>query len=150
MVDKTEIREPNFGIDLPGDWEQTQSPEDVALTFHQIDGPAALTVILLGVRPMFAIADQQRVLEDYMSHRSRFEEGLAPTLAHTDPVAEQVGDRVEGRWMGEDPTRDRIVRHRVILVDGLLAHFAYEATGAEAREFANEADEVLGSATASA
>jgi hypothetical protein len=149
VADKTEIRQPNFGIDLPGDWEQMPSAEDIALSFRQVDGPAALTVVLLGVRPMFAIADQQRLLEDYMSHRSRFDEGRAPGLAHTSPVATRVDEKVEGSWMGEDPTLDRLVRHRVILADGLLADFAYEAIGAEARAFAVEADEVLATATAS-
>ena len=150
MVDKTEIREPNFGIDLPGTWEQTESTEDIALAFKQVEGPAMLTVVLLGVRPMFAIADQRRVLEDYVSHRSRFEEGHAPALAYLEPVVEEFDGRIEARWMGEDPMLRRVVRHRAILTGGLLADFAYEASGAEPREFAAEADEVLASATATA
>ena len=149
MAEVTEIREPNFGVDLPGQWEQAQSDEVGTLVFRQVEGPASLTVVLLGVRPMFAIADQKRLLEDYMSHRSRFEEGRSPTLVHGDTLARQSGDAFEGYWIGEDPAHERLVRHRVLLVDGLLADFAYEAQGVEARAFAAEADAVLASATAS-
>ena len=148
MQDVTQIREPNFGLDLPGEWEPTESVDEGTMVFRQAGGSARTSVTLLGVRPLFAIADQRRLLEDYMSHRSRFEEWRAPALKQSQLLAQDVCDVFDGVWSGEDPIAGRLVRHRVLLVGGLLADFAYEATGVDEAAFAKQADVVLGSATA--
>lgn len=149
MADITEIREPNFSLDLLGEWMQTPSDEPGTSLFCQIEGPARLSVTLLGVRPVFALADPSRLLEDYMSHRSRFEMGRDPALGQSEPVVEQVADALEGSWSGADPIAGRLVRHRVLLAGSLLADFAFEAVGLDDAAFALQADASLASATAS-
>jgi len=149
VPDVTEIREPNFSLDLPGEWEQAPSSADETLVFGQIGGPASVSVTLLRVRPMFEIADGLRMLEDYMSHRQTFEAGPELALGHTDPIAEQLGDSFEGRWSSVGRTDGRLIEHRVLLVNVLLADFAYEAAGVEAAAFAEQAALTLGSASAS-
>ena len=146
----TEIREPNFTLNLPGEWEQGPSEETETLVFREISGMAIVTVTLLGVRPMFAIADQLRLLEDYMLHRQKFESGEAAPIGYTQPVAQQVGDSFEGTWSSENAQDGRITKHRVLLAGPLLADFSFTtAVGAE-EYFAEFANAVLGSATATA
>lgn len=146
----TEIREPNYSIDLPGEWAPAETAEPGAFAYREIRGTANVTVTLLGVRPMFAIADQQRLLDDYMSHRAKFEQGQAPSLKQEPATSRQEGDSFEGSWAGTDWQTGRRTQHRVLLVNGLLADFLYEATGVEEKAFAEQADAVLGTATASA
>lgn len=145
----TEIREPNFGIDLPGEWERLETDEPGTSVFREKTGDARLSVMLLAVRPMFAIADQRRLLEDYMSHRAKFEEGQTPTLQQSDLVSsEQVGG-FEGEWSGKDFQSERRTRHHVVLVDGMLADFLYETDCADEAAFEEQADAVLQTATVS-
>jgi hypothetical protein len=145
----TEIREPNFSLDLPGEWEQGESADAPTLVFREVAGPASVSVTLLGVRPMFEIADKFRLLEDYMSHRQKYEGGKTSVLVHSQPTAMQLGDGFEGEWSSEDPGEGRLVQHRVMLRGSLLADFAFEAAGLGESAFAAQAAAVLGSASAS-
>lgn len=138
-----EIREPNYSVDLPGDWEAEPGEEVGSASFRQLDGSGKLTVMLLGVKPMFAIADQQRLLEDYMKHRSNFEVGQAGSLELSEPELERVLDSYVGSWIGFDRERDRRLQHHVVLLSGLLADFCYESTGVEESEFDAAAQAVL-------
>jgi hypothetical protein len=138
-----EIREPNYSVDLPGDWEAEPGEEVGSANFHQLDGAGKLSVMLLGVKPMFAIADQQRLLEDYMKHRSNFEVGQAGALELSDPELERVLDSYVGSWIGFDREHDRRLQHHVVLLKGLLVDFCYESTGVDESEFEDAAQTVL-------
>lgn len=142
----TDIREPNFEIDLPGDWSQVESNEDGATIFERSDGTAGLTVLLLSVRPLFAIADQLRLLDDYLHHRSQFEKGRWPALEQSEPVATATDGASVGEWSGFDPATGRRIRHRVLLVDGLLGDFSLEADDLGEAEFDAYALPVLATA----
>jgi hypothetical protein len=146
---KTELREPNFSIDLPGDWEQIGGDEPEALVFRDLDSERTLSVLLLGVRPLYAIADQERLLADYMSHRAKFEAGQRPRS--TDPVSayHQEGEDMVGGWWIVDLENGRRFRHHVILTGGLLADFRYEAV-LEEDVFQAETDAVFATASATA
>lgn len=149
MPELTEIREPNFGLDLPGEWEQGPSDDAATLVFREVSGHATISVTLLRVRPMFEIADKLRLLEDYMSHRQKFEAGQITAIEQSEAVARQVGDAFDGEWSGTDLATGRFVKHRVILVGQLLADFAFEAGNVDKTVFEVMASVVLGSATAS-
>ena len=149
-TDTTEIREPNFAIDLPGDWEQMPGEEEGALVFAELKSDRGLTVLLLAVRPLFVIADQRRLLEDYMGHRSRFEEGKQPRLSQTTPEVGEGSDALVGTWSAVDLETVRRYKHRAVLDRNLLVDFRYEAGGLEEAEFAKEADSVLATAHATA
>lgn len=144
----THIQEPNYTLDLPGEWEQVASDEDVTRVYREKDGTGTVSVTLLAVKPLFAIADQQRVLEDYLHHRSKFEQGKALSLEQFPATAQPVGDHVEGEWSGRDMVMKRRTRHRVLLVGNLLADFLFEAIGVDADEFEERANAILATATA--
>lgn len=146
----TEIREPNFGLDLPGEWEPAESAEPGAFSYRGVDKGDTVVVMLLGVKPVFAIADPKRMLDDYLSHRSKYEGGQRPGLEQSDPTSEQLAQSVEGSWSGVDAPMRYRVRHRVILVGGLLADFRYDAVGLDEDAFDERAESILGSATVSA
>lgn len=144
----TKLREPNFAIDLPGEWEQAASEEDAALEFTQVGGGRHLSVLLLAVRPVFAIADPTRMLDDYMRHRSRFEEGKLPNLSQSEPeIGEGFGVLV-GTWSAVDLETGRRFKHHVVRDGSLLADFRYEADGFDEAEFATEADALFATARA--
>lgn len=143
----SEIREPNFSIDLPGEWEQAEGDEPGTTTYREQDGDASMSVTLLAVRPMFAIADQRRLLDDYMTHRSTFEQGQVPTMAQMAPASREADGRFEGAWDAVDVANARRARHRVVLVEGLLADFRYEGPGDDESAFVERADSVLGTVT---
>lgn len=94
---------------------------------------------------MFLIADQRRVLEDYVKHRSTFEIGREVTLHFSEPQFLVAPDAQIALWEGVDDVSGRLVQHKAVLVSGLLADFAYEATGMTAQEFERSAQEILGS-----
>jgi hypothetical protein len=145
----TEIREPNFGLDLPGVWEQGPIQDDETLVFVEETGIASISVTLLGVRPMFEIADKFKLLEDYMAHRQTFEAGQAEgALGHSQPKAREIDGGFEGEWSAEDAAKGRLIQHRVLLVGSLLADFAFEMTDVTPAVFAANAGMVLRSATA--
>lgn len=144
----TIIREPNFSMDLPGTWEQAESAEPETLLFRKVDAPEQLSVTLLGVRPMFTIADRVTLLDQYVQHRSKFEKGHRPGLEQTTPVAIPAGEDAEGGWDATDAESGRRLRHTVILTGTLLADFCYESDGLPEDEFSSRAEEILRTARA--
>ena len=142
----TELREPNFEIDLPGEWDQEATAEEGALEFAQVDGDRRLVVLLLAVRAVFAIADPQRMLDDYMRHRSRFEEGQLPKLSQSEPQIGEADDVLVGTWSAVDMETGRRFKHHVVRDGNLLADFRYEASGLSDAEFAEEAGAVFATA----
>jgi hypothetical protein len=136
-------------VDLPGEWEQTESSEAGAMVYREVDGPGSLVVLLLAVRPVYAIADRRRLLEDYLKHRSTYENAQDPALTFAAPVVAD-SEAVEGGWSAADAVRDRRMVHRTMLVDKLLADFRFETSGLDEAAFAQLAGEVLQSATVSA
>jgi hypothetical protein len=139
----TEIREPGFFIDLPGGWETAITLEPGSHFFHELDGTGAVTVMLLMVRPSFAIADRARLLTDYMHHRASFEKGKRPALEQSEAVPRPTEGAVEGSWSAVDTESGRYQLHRILIVDDILAHFCYEAGGMDETEFVERAAGVL-------
>lgn len=147
--DMTEIREQAFSIDLPGLWESDESQDPGSLVYRKTDGPEVLTVMLLSVRPMFAIADQARLLGDYASHRLKYERGRAPALEQSVPVVEPGEESVEVSWEGRDRTEKRQHRHRAVLLGNLLADFCFESSLSNDDSFDTLARAVLSTARVS-
>jgi len=147
----TELREPNFSLDLPGEWMPGPPGEDEAtFVYIEVGGPARASVTLLRIRPLFEIADRKRSLGDYMSHRQNFEAGKAGALRHCEPTTREIGQDFVGEWYSEDLDGLRRVQHRVLLVGPLLADFAFENSGLDEQTFAEQAARVLDTASASA
>lgn len=146
----TEIRESNFGIDLPGEWVELTSEEPGVFLFEEQGGSGRLRVTLLAVRPMFAIADQQRLLADYMRHRATYERGQVPTLDQSEPVVTSAGDPIVGGWSGVDLDTGARTLHHIVLLGGLLAHFALQSTQDDEETFLRHAEEVLSTAQVTA
>jgi hypothetical protein len=146
----TEIREPNYSVDLPGEWEKAESLEPGTYVYREAGGRDTLSVTLLGVKPSFVIADKKMLLEQYMHHRGQFERGKAGTLQQTPAHTREVGDGVEGGWEAADATDGRKIAHRVIVTGPLLADFRYTAFDLDDATFRLRADGILGSAGASA
>jgi len=149
-VQITELREPNFGVDLPGEWEQIPPAEDVAMAFAEVDGDRTLTVMLLAPKAVFSLADPVRMLQDYLSHRARFEAGQLPNLKATEPAVLDGSEVLAGGWSAVDPESGRRLRHYVVRDRELLADFCYAASGLAEDEFAAEADAVFATAYATA
>lgn len=145
----TEIREPNFTVDLPGEWEPAETSEPGAQAYREVDGPGSLVVLLLAVRPVYAIADRRRLLEDYLKHRSTYENSQDPTLAFSAPIVADT-EAIEGGWSAVDVLRERRVVHRTVFVGNLLADFRFECAGLDEAAFGQLAGGVLQSATVSA
>ena len=143
----TEIREANFRLDLPGEWEQLDSPDPSVFTYRALDGSAVASMTLFGIKGSFQIADPARILDDYLHHRVQYEKGQEPLLAQTEPSSRRVGAVVEGGWDGVEAGGMRRLRHRVVLTGGLLADIRYEAMGMDESAFDESAAMVLGSAT---
>lgn len=145
----TEIREPNYSVDLPGEWTPAEAAEPGSFSYVSADGMARLSVLLLAVRPMFTIADPGGVLGDYLHHRPQFEKGRSPGLEQTEPTSRPDGDGFLGEWSAYDPITEQRLAHRIRLADNLLADFLYEeAGGASAEEFSARAEAVLSTASA--
>lgn len=139
----TEVREHGFALDLPGDWEPAEASEPGAFVFRESGGDGVVTVMLLAVRPVYAIADTQRLLDDYLKHRAKYEQGQAPSLVHSEPTSWQDGDSVEGMWTGADASTGMRTRHRVVLARNVLADFRFEALEPDEVAFENRAQAVL-------
>ncbi len=127
----TRIDEQAFSIDLPGQWGSVESEDPGSLVYRSAEGPEMLTVMLLSVRPMYAIADKARLLSDYASHRLKYEHGRAPSLEQSDPVVETQEGSFEASWQGKDLTEGRQHRHRAVLVGSLLADFCFESSNSD-------------------
>ena len=142
----TQIHEPGFSLNLPGEWGQAQTDQPGTLVYLETDGIGSVTVVLLAVRPMFAIADRSRLLGDYMQHRAEFEKGQMPSLEQSDPVAWDQDGAIEGSWSAIDLESGIRQIHRVVMAGDILADFCYEATDLDVAEFAIRAAGVLDSA----
>jgi len=143
----TEIREPGFSIDLPGVWEPAESDEPGSLVYREAAGPGTVTVMLLAVRPVYAIADKSRLHSDYMLHRSKFELGQQPSFVQTEPVGHEVDGAIEGSWSAYDADSDQRQLHRVVLSGNILADFRYEAPEADEAAFGDRAKAILDAAS---
>jgi hypothetical protein len=146
----TEIREPNFTLDLPGEWVPEELDQPGAYAYSKGDGDGLVTVTLLGVRPVYTLSDPKRLMDDYLHHRSNFEKGQAPSMEQSEPVSVQRGDTVEGGWEAFDLESGHHVRHRVVLMGSMLADFRYEAPDEDEMPFEARAEAILFSATVSA
>lgn len=124
----TTISEEVFSACLPGEWESVESQESGSLAYRQKDGPGTLVVVLLRMRPVFAIADKARLLSDYTSHRLKYERGRSPSLEQSDPVFLTSGETFEASWEAADPTAGRAHRHRAILMGDILVDFCLESS----------------------
>lgn len=147
MSSSTQVREPNFALDLPGDWAQAESTEPGNFVYCSASTGETVSVMLLAVRPVYALADSQRLVSDYMSHRGRFEKGQSPMLEPSESSSSREGETIEGRWDAVDLATGDRVRHRVILLGTLLGDFRYEAAGMEEAAFDERADALLGGAS---
>jgi hypothetical protein len=141
----TEVREPGFNLDLPGEWEKAESDEAGTFVFRETAGTGVVTVVLLGVRPVYAISDPKRLLSDYLKHRMTFELGQEPELLQSEPYSRDDRDSPEGGWGAVEHKTGRRLMHRVLLAQSVLADFRFEATGLEDAEFARRAAAVLAS-----
>ena len=141
-----EIREPGFSLDLPGGWQRAEDGEPGSAVFRETEGDRTVTVMLLAVRPVYAIADRSRLHSDYMQHRSKFERGQRPSLRQSEPVARQMGPSVEGSWSAVDIESGRRQLHRVMLVGDVLADFCYEGSDADEAQFDERAASLLDTA----
>lgn len=146
----TDIREPNFQIDLPGEWEPAESLEEGAFMYRDTRSKDTLLVMLLGVKPVYALADERMLLEQYMEHRQQFEKGKNESLQQSAPEAHEAGEAVEGEWEAHDPASGRRVRHRIMLRGGLLADFRYVSFDLAEDAFAEQAAAILATAGISA
>lgn len=146
----TEIRHPNYSVDLPGDWTESSSDEQGTVAFLADAGGAVLFVTLLSVKPVFAIAGRELLLRQYMDHRKQWEKGQIPDLEQSEADVVSDGDRVDGTWSGIEPDTGRRVRHRVLLEGSLLADFAYESFGMDETSFDEQAAALLSTTAISA
>jgi len=142
----TQIREPGFSLDLPGEWEEAASDQPGTLVYLESGGVGSVTVMLLAVRPMFAIADRSRLLTDYMQHRAKFEKGRMPGLEQSEPMAWERDGAIEGSWTAIDVDSGARQLHRVVIAGDILADVCYEATDVDQAEFAVRSAAVLESA----
>lgn len=144
--DVSRIREPGFSLDLPGTWERAEGGEPGSLVYRETEGIGTVTVMLLAVRPLYAIADSSRLHSDYMQHRSKFERGQRPSLQQSEPVGRQMEGSIDGSWSAVDVESGRRQLHRVVLVGGVLADFCYEASDIDEAPFGERASLILDSA----
>jgi hypothetical protein len=144
----TEIREPHYTIDLPGEWEQAVSLDDEAVVYHDTASSEAVSVTLLGVDPAHTGDDPKVLLDQYIEHRVQTEKAGSPALEQSPPLAQHAPGRSEGAWNAFDPTTDRRIAHRVILVGAVLADFRFTASGMPPAPFFIRAMNVLATATA--
>lgn len=139
----TEIRESVFSIDLPGEWERTESPEPGTFLYSEKGGTRSLYVMLLEVKPSFTIADPRVLLEQYIHHRSQFEKAHAESLVMSEPRVTERDGAVEGTWDGYEFPTGRMITHRAVRRSALLADFTYEAYGLDPMGFSREAGETF-------
>lgn len=145
----TEIREPNYTVDLPGAWQQAENADPTTLVYRNEAGDESLSITLLGVKPVYAIADRRRLLEDYLHHRTRYEQAQYPMLMQSETTLWEQENPCVGEWAADELGTGRRLRHRVVLVGSLLADFMFEATGIDEAVFLSDATATLGSVTVS-
>lgn len=123
----TTIDENAFHLELPGQWDPIETDEPGAYAYREVGGDGELRVLLLSVRPVYALADRKRLLSDYVDHRQKFEHGQASALGQSDPVFREAGEDAEASWDGADVTSRVQHRHRVVLANDVLADFCFAA-----------------------
>ena len=141
----TRIDEEVFSLELPGEWERVASSEPGSLLYRETGGLATVTVMLLRVKPVFAIADRARLLGDYVHHRSSYELGQSPSLENLPPVSRVVGGMFEATWDASDAVAGRLRRHRAMLAADVLIDVCYDAAAPDAAIFDEQAASVLNS-----
>jgi hypothetical protein len=142
----TEISEHPFTLSLPGQWEQVPSENPGSFEYREAEGPGSVTVMLLAVRPSYAIADRTRLLNDYASHRSKYESGQTPSLEQFEPTLENRAESIEASWDGFDSATGRRQRHRAVMAGDVLADFCYATAGLDEDSFGERAATILESA----
>lgn len=142
----TEIREPNYTIDLPGEWERAESLEEGAVVYRDTNGKDTLRVLLLGVKPVFSMAEPLRLLTDYMEHRRQYENARGETV-QSEPTSAEVDGRPQGGWEAFDPPSGRMMRHKVVVAGTLLADIRYTALDLDPAAFDIRAGEILSTVT---
>jgi hypothetical protein len=143
----TAIAEHGIVLDLPGEWEPVESEEQGSLVYQETNGTDVVTVMLLRVKSVYAIADRTRLLSDYVQHRSQYERGQVPTLEQSDPWVEDRGGFIEAAWTATDPVEGRHQRHRALLQRDVLADFCFESSNGDS--FDERAKSLLASAAIS-
>lgn len=146
----TEIREQGFEIDLPGEWERSAPDEPGARVYTEAGSGDALKVMLLTVRPLFAIAEKSRLLEDYVRHRSDYETGKLMTLMHQHAYFEEHGDEYVAWWRSADFASAYKQQHRALLSGTTFVDACYASKQPDKDAFAERADEILGTLRVSA
>ncbi len=132
----TTINEHGFSIELPGEWTADPEPEPGALVYRELEGDRVLTVMLLAVRPLFAIAERRRLLSDYVEHRATYEHGLMPDLEQYEEQINEADDgTIEAVWSGLDEKAGYRQHHRAVLYDDALVDVCIGGTAADARVF---------------
>jgi hypothetical protein len=142
----TEVTEYPFSLTLPDQWEQIASENPGSFEFTEVEGQGSVTVMLLAVRPAYAIADRRRLLNDYASHRSKYEHGRAASLEQSEPFLEDRAESIEASWGGFDPATGLRQRHRAVMAGDVLADFCYQTAGLDEESFAESALLILESA----
>lgn len=140
----TEIREGAFSMELPDGWRPAESDEPGTSVYRGTVGGELVSVTLLAVAPVYAMADSRVLLEQYLHHRPRWEQGQDARLLQSEPILHDEDGLLEGAWIAEDPDTGRRLAHRVILEGTLLADVCYEAYGLDTEAFADRAAELLG------
>jgi hypothetical protein len=143
----TDINEHPFSLRLPDRWEQVASENPGSFVYREEEGSSSVTVMLLSVRPMYAIADRRRLLNDYALHRSKYEHGQTPSLEQSEPILEDRAESIEASWGGFDAATGVRQLHRAVMAGDVLADFCYEVSGLDEDSFAKRAALVLESAT---
>lgn len=142
-----QIKFSGIQFDAPGTWESIEIAQPGCLVYREVDGEGRVTVMLLSVKPVYAIADRKRLLGDYVHHRMQFELGQSPSLQQSESMQTDGDGSFEARWSGVDTMVGRRQRHRAILRDSVLADFCYE--GMDDSSFDERADALLASAAIS-
>lgn len=141
----TRIEHAVFSVDLPGEWHEVDRPPE-SLTYREEAGAAVFVAIVLRVRPVYAIADRARLLDDYIQHRSNYERGQAPALVNSEASSTEADGAFEAHWSAHDLASGVRRRHRVVLRRDILIDFAYESPAVDEAHFEREASEVLSAA----
>lgn len=139
----THIKEHGFSIDLPGEWVPGESDEPGAFIYSEVGGSDVVKVMLLAVKPLFAIADKNRLLSDYVTHRSTYESSLFPTLVHFEAFFEERDDELEAWWPGEDSVSGYRQQHRALLLGETLVDACYGSEEPEQAVFESRAEQIL-------
>lgn len=121
--------EGGFEIDVPGTWVSAETDEPGVLAYESQDGSDHLAIVLLRVKRLFSIAEDERLLDDYVHHRMSFEKGRMPELVQSEASPSSAAGVAEASWWAQDLHSGMLQAHRALIRDGILADFAY-STGA--------------------